>query len=205
MTDIDLHPDRLLTRPEVVSHFGLSQRLLEVSAVRGDGPPMIKIGRSVRYNVADPARLDRRPPGLLNVGRVVVMCRDGDPRRRGRMPAFKELNAGCLQRQPDKLYGGRFAAASVQPVQRIAVQSGHAGQVGIGQRQGGFCHPELLGCHGFSAFWCMHRAKPSRATPQTATPHGRDQQAQRPRPSPNRQRLCVGVMVHRVRCDAPPP
>lgn len=53
MPDIDLHPDKLLTRPEVVLHFGLSQRLLEVSAVRGDGPPMIKIGRSVRYSVAD--------------------------------------------------------------------------------------------------------------------------------------------------------
>lgn len=49
----NLSPDRLLTRPEVHMAFGLTQRFLEVSAVRGDGPPMVKIGRSVRYRVAD--------------------------------------------------------------------------------------------------------------------------------------------------------
>lgn len=48
-----LNPDRLLTRSEVHTAFGLTQRFLEVSAVRGDGPPMVKIGRSVRYRVAD--------------------------------------------------------------------------------------------------------------------------------------------------------
>jgi predicted DNA-binding transcriptional regulator AlpA len=48
-----LTDDKLLTRAEVQSHFGLSQRFLEISAVRGDGPPMVKIGRSVRYLVAD--------------------------------------------------------------------------------------------------------------------------------------------------------
>lgn len=53
MSEALLNPDRLLTRPEVVSHFGLSLRFLEVSVVRGDGPPMIKVGRSVRYSVAD--------------------------------------------------------------------------------------------------------------------------------------------------------
>lgn len=45
--------DRLLSRAEVHTQFGLTQRYLEVSAVRGDGPPMIKIGRTVRYRVAD--------------------------------------------------------------------------------------------------------------------------------------------------------
>ena len=45
--------DRLLTRAEVHTIFGLTQRFLEVSAVRGDGPPMVKIGRSVRYSVTD--------------------------------------------------------------------------------------------------------------------------------------------------------
>jgi predicted DNA-binding transcriptional regulator AlpA len=45
--------DRLLSRSEVHTQFGLTQRYLEVSAVRGDGPPMIKIGRSVRYRVGD--------------------------------------------------------------------------------------------------------------------------------------------------------
>lgn len=53
MQDNAISPDRLLTRPEVVAHFGLSQRFLEISAVRGDGPPMVKIGRAVRYRVAD--------------------------------------------------------------------------------------------------------------------------------------------------------
>ena len=48
-----LNPDRLLTRSEVHTAFGLTQRFLEVAAVRGDGPPMVKIGRSVRYLVAD--------------------------------------------------------------------------------------------------------------------------------------------------------
>lgn len=48
-----LNDDRLLNRVEVHTYFGLSQRYLEVSAVRGDGPPMIKIGRSVRYRVSD--------------------------------------------------------------------------------------------------------------------------------------------------------
>jgi predicted DNA-binding transcriptional regulator AlpA len=48
-----LTDDKLLTRAEVQTHFGLSQRFLEISAVRGDGPPMVKIGRSVRYLVAD--------------------------------------------------------------------------------------------------------------------------------------------------------
>ncbi|AUH66041.1 helix-turn-helix transcriptional regulator [Paracoccus zhejiangensis] len=46
-------PDRLLSRVEVDHHFGLSRRFLEVSAVRGDGPPMVKIGRSVRYRIGD--------------------------------------------------------------------------------------------------------------------------------------------------------
>ncbi len=45
--------DLLLSRPEVTTHFGLHQRFLEVSAVRGDGPPMVKIGRSVRYRAGD--------------------------------------------------------------------------------------------------------------------------------------------------------
>ncbi len=49
----ELSGDRLLTRGEVQSHFGLSQRFLEMSAVRGDGPPFFRIGRNVRYRVAD--------------------------------------------------------------------------------------------------------------------------------------------------------
>jgi len=48
-----VNDDRLLSRSEVHTIFGLTQRYLEVSAVRGDGPPFIKINRSVRYRVAD--------------------------------------------------------------------------------------------------------------------------------------------------------
>lgn len=49
----EVSADRLLTRDQVESHFGLSRRFLEVAAVRGDGPPMVKINRAVRYRVAD--------------------------------------------------------------------------------------------------------------------------------------------------------
>lgn len=49
----NLPNDRLLSRPEVHIHFGLTQRFLEVAAVRGDGPTMVKIGRAVRYRVGD--------------------------------------------------------------------------------------------------------------------------------------------------------
>lgn len=53
MQEQPLSADRLLSRAEVEVNFGLSRRFLEVSAVRGDGPPMVKIGRSVRYRVGD--------------------------------------------------------------------------------------------------------------------------------------------------------
>ncbi len=50
----ELNLERLLTRDEVEAVFGISRRYLEVSAVRGDGPPMIRVGsRMVRYRVAD--------------------------------------------------------------------------------------------------------------------------------------------------------
>ena len=45
--------ERLLSRAEVHTHFGLTQRFLEVAAVKGNGPPFIKIGRSVRYRCGD--------------------------------------------------------------------------------------------------------------------------------------------------------
>lgn len=53
MHDNSIPLDRLLSRAEVEVNFGLSRRFLEVSAVRGDGPPFVKIGRSVRYRVGD--------------------------------------------------------------------------------------------------------------------------------------------------------
>lgn len=45
--------ERLLTRAEVEERFGLTKRFLEISAYRGDGPPMVRLGRSVRYRPAD--------------------------------------------------------------------------------------------------------------------------------------------------------
>ena len=46
--------NRLLTRQEVEVRFGISKRFLEISAQRGDGPPMIRVGsRMVRYRVSD--------------------------------------------------------------------------------------------------------------------------------------------------------
>lgn len=45
--------DRLLDRGEVEARFGIPKRFLEVAAVRGDGPPMVKIGRLARYRVRD--------------------------------------------------------------------------------------------------------------------------------------------------------
>lgn len=49
----DTQGDKLLTRAEVEAHFGITRRFLETAAVRGDGPSFCKIGRSVRYRVAD--------------------------------------------------------------------------------------------------------------------------------------------------------
>lgn len=49
----NLPDDLLLSRPNVELNFGISRRFLETAAVRGDGPPMVKIGRSVRYRVSD--------------------------------------------------------------------------------------------------------------------------------------------------------
>lgn len=45
--------DTLMTRQEVADHFGIPKRFLEISAIRGDGPPMVKIGRLVRYRPSD--------------------------------------------------------------------------------------------------------------------------------------------------------
>ena len=50
----ELDPRRLLTRSEVSEIFGLSHRWLEVSASRGDGPPMVRLSsRMVRYRLRD--------------------------------------------------------------------------------------------------------------------------------------------------------
>jgi predicted DNA-binding transcriptional regulator AlpA len=45
--------DRLLSRREVEERFGISKRYLEVAIMRHEGPPIVRIGRSVRYRVRD--------------------------------------------------------------------------------------------------------------------------------------------------------
>lgn len=53
MNTAKLSDERLLSRAEVEVHFGLSRRFLELAAVKGDGPPMIRIGRRRFYRVCD--------------------------------------------------------------------------------------------------------------------------------------------------------
>ena len=52
-TQPNLGGSRLLRRSEVEEQFGISKRYLEIAAVRGDGPPIVRLGRSVRYRIAD--------------------------------------------------------------------------------------------------------------------------------------------------------
>ncbi len=44
---------RLLRRAEVEEQFGIPVRFLELAVSRGDGPPIVRLGRSVRYRVCD--------------------------------------------------------------------------------------------------------------------------------------------------------
>ena len=52
---MNTNPDgrRLLDRREVEENYGIGKRFLEVAAVKGEGPPMVKIGRLVRYRARD--------------------------------------------------------------------------------------------------------------------------------------------------------
>ncbi|UWR12420.1 helix-turn-helix transcriptional regulator [Sulfitobacter mediterraneus] len=45
--------ERLLTRNEVEDRFGIPKRFLEVSAMKREGPPIVRLGRSVRYRPID--------------------------------------------------------------------------------------------------------------------------------------------------------
>jgi predicted DNA-binding transcriptional regulator AlpA len=45
--------ERLLTRDQVEDRFGIPKRFLEISAMTGDGPSIVRIGRSVRYRPVD--------------------------------------------------------------------------------------------------------------------------------------------------------
>jgi predicted DNA-binding transcriptional regulator AlpA len=52
MTTI-ISDEKLMTRPEISAHFGITQRYLEELAVTGGGPPYVKLGRAVRYKAGD--------------------------------------------------------------------------------------------------------------------------------------------------------
>lgn len=45
--------ERLLTRTEVEERFGITKRFLELAAMRREGPPIVRLGRSVRYRPSD--------------------------------------------------------------------------------------------------------------------------------------------------------
>lgn len=51
------HPDtagRLLSRDDVEQEFGIKRRWLELAAMNGDGPPMVRISaRMIRYRRKD--------------------------------------------------------------------------------------------------------------------------------------------------------
>ena len=54
MYDTPPPDERLLTRDEVDAYFGISRRFLELAALNGDGPLMVRVGkRSVRYRAGD--------------------------------------------------------------------------------------------------------------------------------------------------------
>ncbi len=50
-----MHDDdeRLLSRAEVEARFGIPKRFLEISCSKGTGPPVVRIGRLVRYAPTD--------------------------------------------------------------------------------------------------------------------------------------------------------
>lgn len=45
--------NRLMDRHEVEQRYGIAKRFLEVAAVKGEGPSMVKIGRLARYRACD--------------------------------------------------------------------------------------------------------------------------------------------------------
>lgn len=45
--------DRLLSRDEVDARFGIPKRFLELAVAKGNGPKVVRVGRLVRYRVAD--------------------------------------------------------------------------------------------------------------------------------------------------------
>jgi excisionase family DNA binding protein len=51
--ELDLDDDRLLTPKEAANFLRVSESWLAKARMRGDGPPFVKIGRSIRYRQSD--------------------------------------------------------------------------------------------------------------------------------------------------------
>lgn len=50
----EISSEKLLTRAEVEEVFGFpTKRYLEIAAMNDEGPPIVRFGRTVRYNVGD--------------------------------------------------------------------------------------------------------------------------------------------------------
>lgn len=51
---MDMDKNRLPSRDEVAETYGISKRFLETTAMRGEGPAMVRLGhRTVRFRVFD--------------------------------------------------------------------------------------------------------------------------------------------------------
>jgi len=50
---VNTDDDRLLDRKEVEERFGIPKRFLEQAVAKSNGPRFVRIGRLVRYRVAD--------------------------------------------------------------------------------------------------------------------------------------------------------
>lgn len=58
---------RLLNRVEVEEQYGIPKRYLEIAAMRGDGPPIVRLGRLVRYRTCDIQNwIEKRVEGGMN-------------------------------------------------------------------------------------------------------------------------------------------
>lgn len=49
----DYNDNRLLNRAQVEEQFGIPVRFLELAVTRREGPPLVRLGRSVRYRTGD--------------------------------------------------------------------------------------------------------------------------------------------------------
>ncbi|WP_137702386.1 helix-turn-helix transcriptional regulator [Marimonas lutisalis] len=60
--------NRLLNRSEVEELFGIPTRFLELAVARDDGPPVVRLGRLVRYRICDVRRwIEERVEGDFHV------------------------------------------------------------------------------------------------------------------------------------------